>query len=168
MSLEETITSLENTLINSGFIGTYKGYPTVPFNFPSTAIKDPDTGLICYSDEIGLRGASITQRYSFSADVTQTFYLGRAFLVQNQQIKKASAIIASELGANLLRVINDWGVGCGIGVDRLSDLRATPQVKQDEKIAQALRAIASPNSPDILTSYWYAEVIVSFSMKYYL
>jgi hypothetical protein len=88
--------------------------------------------------------------------------------VQNQQIKKASAIIASELGANLLRVINDWGVGCGVGVDRLSDLRATPQVKQDEKIAQALRAIASPNSPDILTSYWCAEVIVSFSMKYYL
>lgn len=167
MALQETITSLKNMLTASGLLDTYECYPTVPFNFPSTAFKDPDTNLICYSEKIGLRAAAITQRYSFENDVSQTFYLGRAFLVQNQKIEEAS-IIASQLGSELLRAINKWGVGCGVGVDRLSDLRATPQVKQDEKIAQALRAIASPNSPDILTSYWYAEVIVSFSMKYYL
>jgi len=168
MSLREAITSLKSTLTASGLLDTYQGYPTVPFNFPSTAIKDAGTGLITYSEKIGLRGAAITQRYSFENDVSQTFYLGRAFLVQNQQIEEASAIVASELGSELLRTINKWGVGCAPSVDRLSDLRATPQVKQDEKISQALRAIASPNSPEIQTSYWYAEVIVSFSMKYYL
>lgn len=167
MSLREAITSLKSTLTASGLLDTYQGYPTVPFNFPSTAIKDAGTGLITYSEKIGLRGAAITQRYSFENDVSQTFYLGRAFLVQNQQIEEAS-ITASELGSELLQTINKWGIGCAPSVDRLSDLRATPQVKQDEKIAQALRAIASPNSPEIQTSYWYAEVIVSFSMKYYL
>lgn len=167
MSLRETITSLKAMLNATGLLDTFQGYPTVPFNFPSTAIKDPSTGLITYSEKIGLRGAGITQKYSFDSYVFETFYLGRAFLVQNQQIEDAS-ITASELGAYLLRAINSWGVSCAIGVDSLSDLRATPQVKQDEKISQALRAIASPNSPDIQTSYWYAEVIVSFNMKYYL
>jgi hypothetical protein len=167
MSLREAINSLKTNLEASGLLDCYQGYPTVPFNFPSTAFKDTDTGLLCYSENIGLRGAALSQTYGLSDDISQTFYLGRAFLVQNQQIEDAS-IVASELGANLLTRINDWGVKCGVGMSGLSDLRATPQVKQDEKIAQALRAIASPNSPEIATSYWYAEVIVSFSMKYYL
>jgi hypothetical protein len=167
MSLREAINSLKANLESSGLLETYQGYPTVPFNFPSTAIRDQNTGLLTYSEKIGLRGAAISQDYGHEDSVDQTFYLGRAFLVQNQQIEDAS-IIASELGAKLLARINDWGVKCGVSMSGLSELRATPQVKQDEKIAQALRAIASPNSPEIVTSYWYAEVIVSFSMKYYL
>jgi len=167
MALRDAIASLKSDLESSGLLDTYQSYPTVPFNFPSTAIKDPDTGLIYYSEKIGLRGASISQDYGKADDVRQTFYLGRAFLVQNQKIEEAS-IVASELGAALLSRINDWGVKCGTGMAGLSDLRATPQLKQDEKIAQALRAIASPNSPDVQTSYWYAEVIVSFSMKYFV
>lgn len=167
MSLREAITSLKTNLEASALLDTYQGYPTVPFNFPSTAIRDPDTGLLTYSEKIGLRAAAMSQEYGHEEHINQTFYLGRAFLVQNQQIEEAS-IVASELGAALLSRINEWGVKCGVSMSGLSDLRATPQVKQDEKISQALRAIASPNTTEIQTSYWYAEVIVSFSMKYYL
>ena len=167
MSLREAITSLKTNLEASGLLDTYEGYPTVPFNFPSTAIRDPDTGLLTYSEKIGLRAAAMSQDYGHEEHINQTFYLGRAFLVQNQQIEEAS-LVASELGAALLSRINEWGVKCGVSMSGLSDLRATPQVKQDEKISQALRVIASPNTTEIQTSYWYAEVIVSFSMKYYL
>jgi hypothetical protein len=168
MALRDAIASLKSNLEASGLLDCYQGYPTVPFNFPSTAIKDPDTGLLTYSQKVGLRGGAMSQDYGHEDSVSQTFYLGRAFLVQNQEMEEASVMIASELGAKLLARINEWGIKCGVSMASLSDLRATPQVKQDEKIAQALRAIASPNSPDIQTSYWYAEVIVSFSMKYYL
>jgi hypothetical protein len=166
MPLRQTLDSLQTMLTNSGLLDTYQGYVTAPFNFPSTAIIDNNTQTITISEAIGLRSAGITQEYNYDSYSTLKLFLGRAFLVQNNQLQEAS-IVASELGESLLTAINNWGVNCGVGVDRLSGLSATPQIKQDERIAQALRAIAgSPNTPTTTSTYWYAEVIVSFSMRY--
>ena len=166
MSLRQSLNSLQTMLTNSSLLSTYQGYATVPFNFPSTAIIDQQTQLITISEPIGIRSAGITQEFGNDSFSAMKLFLGRAFLVKNNQIQEAN-IVASELGDDLLSRINDWGVNCGKSVHSLSGLSATPQVKQDDKIAQALRAIAgSPNTPTITSTHWYAEVIVSFSMRY--
>jgi hypothetical protein len=166
MSYSDAIASLETMLTNSGLLGVYKGYTTVPFNYASTAEVDPDTRIVTIAEPIGLRGTATKQQYAVPSFTNQTLFLGRQFLLHNNEITNAF-LVASELGIDLLTAINNWGVQCGKGVYELSDLSALPQVSQSDRIAQALRAIAgSPNNPTTTSTYWYAQVVVSFGMKF--
>ena len=90
MSLRDSLNSLQSMLNNSGLLGIYQGYATVPFNFPSTAIIDQQTQLITISEPIGLRSAGITQEFGDNSFSEMKMFLGRAFLVQLPLINKRS------------------------------------------------------------------------------